>query len=202
MRRQFLYLILSALLTVVRNIATDTQHRPYYGNTEDTQWRWCEWKGKAAKMFPQKQFSAFEFGFLCLAVMCLPHYCSVRTASSVSAASGSKSHQPPPPPMSGLHGGSIILPSDRFNAIHHTFTTQSWSTKDQQVHQYSDFRWMLWCDTSKCCSVLENLGHRFMSSNWMLNLQNWIYLCQRQDSGKMQLERIERQAWLTNVVLG
>lgn len=63
MRRWFLYLIPSALLTVVRNTATDTQHRPYYGNTEDTQWRWCEWKGKAAKMLPRKQFSAFEFGF-------------------------------------------------------------------------------------------------------------------------------------------
>lgn len=57
-------------------------------------------------MLPRKQFSAWDFGFVHLAVLCLPppHYRSVLTASLVSAASGSKSHQPPPPPMSGLHG--------------------------------------------------------------------------------------------------
>lgn len=72
---------------------------------------------------------------LCAWLLCAsPHYCSVLTASLVSAASGSKSHQPPPPPMSGLHGGSIFLPSERFDAICHTLTAQSWSTTDQQVY--------------------------------------------------------------------
>lgn len=87
------------------------------------------WMKMKAKMLARKQFSAFEFGLVCVAAMGLTHYCSVLAASLVPAASGSKSHQPPSPPMSGLHGGSIFLPSDRFNAIYHRFPTQSQSTK-------------------------------------------------------------------------
>lgn len=97
-------------------------------------------KKKTAEMWLRKQFSASDFGFVpprCYVPP--PHYCSVLTASLVSAASGSKSHQPPPPPMSGLHGDSIFLPSDRFDAICHTLSTQSRSTKDQQVYPCTYF---------------------------------------------------------------